>query len=191
MPPEVWGLVPFDHDYEASSYGRVRRRPGKGSPNGKILHLHEDGRGYLNVTLGKTVKVHQVIASVFLGKAPFPGAELNHKDWNPHNNHYKNLEWVTKSQNIQHSRIKRGENHHSSKLTDDDVKAIKESKESGSVLGERYGVSRQRINQIRAGGGWFHLDVEEGNGDAPSTTPDGSVHNLGVLPTSLPSDVTD
>ncbi len=48
------------------------------------------------------VSVHRLVAAAFV-ENPNNYPEVNHIDSNKLNNHYTNLEWVTKSQNIQHS----------------------------------------------------------------------------------------
>lgn len=45
---------------------------------------------------GKRVMIHSVVAECWLGKKP-DGYEIDHIDRNPHNNHYTNLRYVTKS----------------------------------------------------------------------------------------------
>jgi hypothetical protein len=55
----------------------------------------------------RTIKgVHQLVARVFIGPCP-KGKEVNHKDLDKKNNHYKNLEYLTQSGNSQHT-IKNG-----------------------------------------------------------------------------------
>lgn len=63
-------------------------------------------KGYKRVTLsvnGRTKRylVHRMVAEIFI---PNPNAypHVNHIDNNPSNNHVKNLEWVTHSQNMIH-----------------------------------------------------------------------------------------
>ena len=43
------------------------------------------------------------------------------------------------------------------KLTEDDVRAIRASKESVRVLAARYGVSAPQISRIRSGENWRHV----------------------------------
>ena len=53
---------------------------------------------------GKTHKVHRLVAKAFLPPPPSEKhTQVNHKDNNPANNRADNLEWVTRSENIQHS----------------------------------------------------------------------------------------
>lgn len=49
----------------------------------------------------KSIKMHRLIAEAFV---PNPNGykEVNHKDGNKLNNHWTNLEWCTRSENIRH-----------------------------------------------------------------------------------------
>jgi hypothetical protein len=50
-----------------------------------------------------------------------------------------------------------GSKHGNAKLTEDDVRAIRASTESNTVLGERYGVDRHHIAGIRLRKSWTHI----------------------------------
>ncbi len=52
----------------------------------------------------KDLYVHRIIAKLFI---PNPNnlPEINHKDCNPLNNHYTNLEWVTHKENLEYGLI--------------------------------------------------------------------------------------
>lgn len=47
--------------------------------------------------------VHRLVARVFHERTEYCGTEVNHIDGNKLNNHYTNLEWVTRKQNVQHA----------------------------------------------------------------------------------------
>src|SRR5687768_7809758 len=108
MPMELWKPIPGYEDlYEISNLGRVKsfRRLKKGS-NYKVLKNHLS-LGYHTVCLtknGKTVitKVHRLVAKSFIPN-PDNKPEVNHIDMVRNNNHFSNLEWVTRSENIKHA----------------------------------------------------------------------------------------
>ena len=105
---EIWRpVVEFPNRYEVSNLGRVR------SINKKFFHKIKPQQptttsNYLYVALSvnnKTVSrsVHRMVAKAFIPN-PLNKEQVNHKDSNRHNNCVDNLEWVTRSENIQHGR---------------------------------------------------------------------------------------
>lgn len=76
--------------------------------SGNELKQHLNGSGYLQVYLtlekgkGKWYRVHRLVAMMYV-QNPNLYPDVNHKDGNKMNNHWKNLEWVTKSQNSKHA----------------------------------------------------------------------------------------
>lgn len=103
--------------YEVNSNGTIFRNV-KSKKQLKIkLDFHHSEVGYYAtfVRIGgrkpnaKTIRVmiHSVVAECWLGKKP-AGYEIDHIDRNSHNNDYRNLRYVTKSEqmkNRDHSRI--------------------------------------------------------------------------------------
>lgn len=90
--------------YQISNYGSVKSfKWGKK----RILKLANNNKGYLVVTLCKNGIKNQILAHTLVIKhfientlnKPF----TNHKDCNKKNNYYKNLEWVTNSENLIHA----------------------------------------------------------------------------------------
>lgn len=72
---------------------------------GRILYGY--GKSYLIVGLCRNGNptwfyIHRLVAESFIPN-PEGKLEVNHKDGNPSNNNIKNLEWVTKSENMLHS----------------------------------------------------------------------------------------
>lgn len=60
-----------------------------------VFQLKIDGKN-------KLFFVHRVVALHFVD-GYFDGAVVNHKDGNKSNNHYTNLEWVSRSDNNKHA----------------------------------------------------------------------------------------
>lgn len=99
---ETWvDIVGYEGLYSISNLGRVASHQwGKY----RILRQRTGARGYLRVNLSKdgilkTFKVHRLVAEHFL---PNPGGliEINHKDEDKSNNRFDNLEWCTRSYNV-------------------------------------------------------------------------------------------
>ena len=89
----------------------VRIEPGirNRSYVGRVLKQKVDGQGYFIVKIWSNkdkkthnVRVHRIMARTFLGPCP-KGKKVNHKDANKLNNHYKNLEYMTRSENTKHA----------------------------------------------------------------------------------------
>ena len=73
---------------------RIKLRSGR-------LKSYTDGE-YLTCTIGKTYKVHRLVAKTFLPN-PDNLPCVNHIDGNKHNNHVSNLEWSSFRENAIHA----------------------------------------------------------------------------------------
>ena len=98
---EEWRTIDEFPRYKISNYGRVF------GPRKEIKQrLNEDG--YCVVTLGaidqgrSTFFVARLVGLLFVDGYK-DGKEINHKDFCRTNNYYKNLEWTTHQENIQHT----------------------------------------------------------------------------------------
>lgn len=149
----------YEENYEVSSYGKIRNLK-----TGKILKPTKSGNYYTVSLNGKTFTVHFLIASHFCGKQEI-GRVVNHKDFDTSNNYYKNLEWITQTENIAHNKkfLKHahGERQADSKLTDDDVvlikKLLKLGEEKQYKIAELFEVSTTTISDIKLGKKWSHV----------------------------------
>lgn len=107
---EVWKDIDnWEGIYQISNYGRLKSF--KQSENGKILKITNKINSYLSVVLCKQYegkitreswKLHRLVAKAFL-KNPNNLPEVNHIDFNKHNNEVDNLEWVSKKENTKHA----------------------------------------------------------------------------------------
>lgn len=96
--------------YQVSDLGHVRANPdapGQGRRPGRVLSEAPNSGGYLQVRLyqdakAKMVKLHRVVAEVFLGPRP-EGMTINHIDGDKTNNAAANLEYVTHKDNNRHA----------------------------------------------------------------------------------------
>lgn len=106
-----WKIIKDYENYEISNFGEIRRIKYSDNCNSKkfklpkILNLSIDKDGYFRTTLfnkgiPKCFYVHRIVGLHFLNSEI--KKEINHIDGNKQNNYYKNLEWVTQSENRQH-----------------------------------------------------------------------------------------
>lgn len=110
---ENWkDILGYEGRYQVSDNGRVKGLPidEKHCKRSEeiILKTFVCGAGYQEVLLyrnnqRKPKLVHRLVAEAFIPN-PDGKREVNHKDGNKHNNDASNLEWVTPSENQQHSR---------------------------------------------------------------------------------------
>lgn len=106
MQTEAWKDVPdFKGIYQISNFGNLKSF--KALSDGRILKNTNKKNGYFSVVLrhGENVKytrIHRLVAENFID-IPLNKNQVNHIDGNKQNNHVSNLEWVTASENVNHS----------------------------------------------------------------------------------------
>jgi hypothetical protein len=118
--------------------------------------------------------IHRLVAAAFLPN-PEGKSDVNQIDGNKANNRASNLEWMSNADNQRHSvsaGIRRlGAAHHKSKLTTDDVVAIRhaasDSSASVAELAIRYRISGSQVRNIVRLKTWQH--VNDARGDAGSS----------------------
>lgn len=192
MAEEIWQPIPGASLYDVSSHGRVRswnrpnnlKRVRRETP--RILTQQRRGDGYLQVKITTdegvvlTRKLHRLVLLTFIGQPPHGDDGTlwagSHMDGSKDNNAVSNLCWEPQIANVRRqvpggTRIgkrRRGEAHHSTPLTADDVRAIRRAHRPGvrghgaSVIAKRYGISAQAIKMILRRKTWAHVeDVEE------------------------------
>ena len=96
MINEIWkDIKGYEGLYQASNLGHI-----KSIRNNKILKCDYSHNGYRIVDLqGKTFRVHRLVAQTFLPN-PDNLPQVNHKDEDKFNNNVDNLEWCSRSYNI-------------------------------------------------------------------------------------------
>lgn len=101
--------------------------------------------------------VHRLVAEVFIPN-PEGLPEVNHKDCNKSNNSVSNLEWCTRSENLQHAwrhGMKcTGEKHGMHILTAEQVKDIRTKKLSQKEYARLYGIAQCTVSAIQLGRLW-------------------------------------
>jgi hypothetical protein len=168
---EQWKDIPgYEGFYQASTSGRIRsidrcvvqRNDSTQLKKGKILSPSINRTGYSFCALSKNnilkgFPLHKLISITFLGDTPFNYREINHIDGVKTNNHIDNLEWTTRSKNINHAiklgllKYKKGEDHFSSKFSNTEMFEIMAERLSGKTLvelGKKYHVFPSTISRI-------------------------------------------
>lgn len=147
------------------------------SEDGKVFRNGKELKGYILKKKGKPTYrivsifgekkyVHRLVAEIYVpNQHNLP--QIDHKDTNKLNNHYTNLEWVTNDENrkraINNGLMKHGEQYEHSKLTESDIKYIREnyipnhSQFSGAALSRKFGVGNSQISRIVNNKRWKHL----------------------------------
>lgn len=106
---ERWASVEgYEGRYEVSSHGNVRSLNYKRTGQIRNLAPTVSGTGYLAVNLrdgltSQTKTVHRLVARAFV-EGYEPQKDVNHKNGVKIDNHYQNLEWLTRAQNLSHAR---------------------------------------------------------------------------------------
>lgn len=160
-----WRKIPGFSRYEASETGLLRSTNYKNSSKTKVLKPAVNPRGYPQTMLQndrgqyKSKPVHYFVTLAFFGPRK-KGLTVDHIDGNKQNNHISNLEYVTRSENCKRAvkvglwEIKHGSKNGNSKLTEQDVKEIREhAKKKGRFYGrkelaKKYNISEAHIKDI-------------------------------------------
>lgn len=154
---EEWKAIKgYEGAYSVSNLGRVmahRRSVAFGNTvrmtREHVLSQKDNGTGYLKVSLNignkrKSMFVHRLVADAFLEKPVCGKYEVNHIDYNKHNNEVSNLEWVTRADNIKHS-IQHWSCRHAEK----------------TLTGERYIGLRNNTYRVTVGGDKTFKTIDE------------------------------
>lgn len=99
---EKWVPIKGLSNYEVSDKGRV-----KNSKTGRIMKSNKNSRGYEVICLRHnntqvTKRVHRLVADNFYD-GDHEGFDVNHIDGNKTNNNLSNLEFCTRSENLNHA----------------------------------------------------------------------------------------
>lgn len=111
----------------------------------------------------RPVYLHRIVCETFHG-APSLGQEVRHRDGDRSNNAAENLEWGTKSQNMRdkerHGTAPIGERHGGAKLTELQVRMIRQFEEVGvprALVRQRYVISPMNHSRIIRRQLWRHV----------------------------------
>lgn len=149
------------NDYEISDSGEIRNKH-----TGRIIKQFVGKDGYLRIQIaGKTRSVHRLVAVAFI-PAEVGKDFVNHKDGDKQNNRVENLEWCTRSENMQHAydnllkQPQIGMKNGRCKLSYEDVSFILENyiprdkRYGAKALAKQFGVAPQTICAVVSGQNW-------------------------------------
>lgn len=156
-------VIGYEGIYEVSDVGRIRKS------NGEILAFSVDrtSTGYVYAHLLKDgvrrkKQVHILVLESFVGPRPSIEHEAAHNDGIRSNPRLSNLRWATPIENMAdkhlHGTAQFGEFSKTSKLTNEFVNWILESKQSSVTLAPMFGVASSTIRAIRTGTNWRHIE---------------------------------
>ena len=172
---ETWKYIDNEKLYMVSTFGRVKSTGNlytyynkfgtkiQHHNRNKLLKFSDNGHGYLRTVLGRKnyQYVHRLVGLVFIKGQTKTKKYINHKNGIKSDNRAENLEWVTASENQQHSKdiglCKLGEDHPNAKLSNKQVKFIKEHYKPFDInfgakpLSEKLGVTKSIIGRIANG----------------------------------------
>ncbi|MDA1658841.1 NUMOD4 domain-containing protein [Bacillus cereus group sp. TH153LC] len=159
-----WASIKGFTNYEISNCGNVRN-----VLTGRTLKNVKTKTGYLQVTLrcegeSTNIRIHRLVADHFLPRKPTSNC-VNHLDGDKGNNHFSNLEWTSSYLNNRHAIENglintKGENHWNSKLTETEVKVLREMVANGvrqKDIAEKLGCAVSTVSLINSGKIWGHI----------------------------------
>jgi hypothetical protein len=175
---EIWKDIPkFNNEYQISNFGRIRSKHAviirsNGTTHtraSKILKPAND-KGYLKgaVCVDKkmiTYKIHRLVAEAFVAGCD-ETKEVNHIDGNKSNNHFLNLEWVNRSENMKHAvkigllPVTRGSERTQAKMTEQDVLMIRKMMKEGvprKDICKKLNISVHMYKDVQRGKTWRHV----------------------------------
>jgi len=167
METEIWKDISGYKDcYQVSDFGRVKSLSRFQSTTERILKGESDNRGYIRVRLSthnetKKYQVHRLVSLAFIPN-PENKLQINHISGITSDNHYKNLEWCTQSENMIHAfkiglQSIKGEKNHQSKLTEKQLIEIRDLLKNGTFhkdIAIKFNVSRRCITDINLNKTW-------------------------------------
>jgi hypothetical protein len=143
---------------QTSAWRQLKALPHKtyGKIRSYTVALRKSGKTY-------RVSIHRIVLEAFVGQCP-EGMECCHEDGDNSNNRVTNLRWDTHWANgqdtIRHGTSPRGENHHNSLLTPQDVREIRIDlrTKSQSLIAKERGICQGTVSAIKCKKTWAWLE---------------------------------
>jgi hypothetical protein len=136
-----------------------------------VRKAHKTWNGYYQVRIGnksmndiRQARVHREVGLIYVYNPDWlTKDEVNHMNGDKSCNEWWNFEWVTRQESIDHAfstgliKPAVGEDQSNTKLKNEQVLFIYNSKEQQKVLCELFGVSTHTIHDIKRGRTWWHI----------------------------------
>ena len=164
---EMWKQIDgFGGRYFVSNMGRVYSDGSNGGREG-IVRPERINSGYMKLMLccdGKPVGklVHRLVADAFCPGHSTDRNFVNHINGDKCDNRARNLEWVTRAENMSHAvnvlghKTKKGcKQLKQRKLTPEQVRAIRKDPRPCHMVAKDYGVGHSTVSNARNRVGWF------------------------------------
>jgi len=176
---EIWKAIKNYPMYEVSNKGKIRSfhntflsesglkiprtsKLTKSDSRYYVINLYSKGRF-------KKFYVHSLVLKTFVGSRP-KDFVCNHKDGIKTNNNLSNLEWISRSDDVNHAyrvglqpiRNRKGRKNPRARLDDNKVKEIKGLLAKGisqTKIGRIFNVSRGCISSISIEQTWKHITI--------------------------------
>lgn len=122
------------------------------------------GYGVFNVGSGSPIQATQIMLRAFVGEPPVPGAFALHSCDNPNCVNPAHLRWGDAKSNSDDREARgrsikpKGEAHGHAKLTEDQVRRIRNGGGTGADMAREMGISETVVSLIRRGRIWRHVD---------------------------------
>lgn len=150
----------FEGRYAVTTDGRVWSHRA-----GRFLTPEISAKGYWRIRFGKNgpkLHVAALVLAAFVGPRPSPQHEAAHNDGDKSRNVLGNLRWDTAKGNRAdmraHGTLPQGERQWCSKLSEDQVREMRNSSETHVYFARKFGVTASLVGQIRRGKWWKHVE---------------------------------
>lgn len=150
-----------DTNYYVSDEGKIFNQKTKRYLNGSL-----DKNGYLRFRLeNRNVSIHRMVLETFNPRDDMNLLEVNHINGIKADNRLVNLEWVTHQDNMNHAKqieltkkcSNQGIANGRAKLTEEQVKAIRQDKRTYQKIADEYHITKSTISAIKNYKLWSHV----------------------------------
>ena len=157
---EVFKDYPLNPMYMVSNYGRVYCK------RGYMVSQFENREGYMYAKVdSQNTAVHRMVGLAFNYVNNYEKLDINHKNGSKHDNFPNNLEWSSRSENVQHAfnngLSKQGEDHPNSVFTSEEIHNICNlisqgygAKYISQSIGRSYNQIKSVVQHIKEGRDW-------------------------------------